>query len=62
MPDPAAVPGAQTDQWVAFRQAFRTLENRIGIFTSLPLASPVRIILQQQLDAIGTTAAPAQSA
>jgi arsenate reductase len=62
VPDPAAVEGAEADRWNAFRAAFRTLENRIRIFTSLPLASLDRIRLQDQLDAIGTTAAPAPSA
>ena len=61
VPDPAAVEGAEADRWIAFRAAFKTLENRIRIFTSLPLASLDRIRLQDQLDAIGTTAAPAPS-
>jgi len=61
VPDPAAVEGAETDRWIAFRAAFSTLENRIRIFTSLPLASLDRIRLQDQLDVIGTTAAPAPS-
>ena len=51
--DPAAVEGSDTEKWVAFREAFRTLENRIKIFTSLPIASLDRVKLQTQLDAIG---------
>ena len=62
VPDPAAVEGAVADQWVAFRTAFRTLENRIRIFTSLPLGSLDRIRLQEQLDSIGKSAPPRQSA
>jgi arsenate reductase len=38
---------------VAFRNAFRLLDNRIKIFTSLPLDSLDRIKLQERLDAIG---------
>lgn len=37
LPDPAAVTGSESDQWVAFRVTFQALENRIKIFTSLPL-------------------------
>jgi protein-tyrosine-phosphatase len=53
VPDPAAVEGSDADKWVAFREAFRMLDNRIKIFTSLPLASLDRIKLQEHLDAIG---------
>ena len=53
VPDPAAVEGTETEKWVAFREAFRLLDNRIKIFTSLPLASLDRIKLQERLDAIG---------
>lgn len=58
VPDPAAVEGADTEKWLAFRDAFRMLDNRIKIFTSLPLASLDRIKLQERLDAIGKTPAP----
>jgi arsenate reductase len=53
VPDPAAVTGTVAEQWAAFREAFRVLESRIKIFTSLPLRSLDRLKLQQQLDAIG---------
>jgi arsenate reductase (thioredoxin) len=55
VPDPAAVEGSETEKWVAFRKAFRLLDNRIKIFTSLPLTSLDRIKLQERLDAIGKT-------
>jgi protein-tyrosine-phosphatase len=55
MPDPAAVEGSEPQRWVAFRAAFNALENRIKIFTSLPLASIDRMKLQERLDAIGKT-------
>jgi len=51
--DPARVTGSETQQWLAFRQAFRELENRIKIFASLPIRSLDRLKLQERLDAIG---------
>ncbi len=57
LPDPAAVGGSESDQWVAFRETFQVLENRIKIFTSLPLASLDRIKLQERLNAIGKSPA-----
>ena len=58
VPDPAAVEGSDADKWLAFRMAFQALDNRIKIFTSLPLPSLDRIKLQERLDAIGKTATP----
>lgn len=55
LPDPAAVEGTDAQKWVAFRSTFQSLDNRIKIFTSLPLASLDRIKLQERLDAIGKT-------
>jgi arsenate reductase (thioredoxin) len=51
--DPAAVEGSDTDKWLAFRQAFRELENRIKVFTSLPIKSLDRVKLQERLREIG---------
>jgi arsenate reductase (thioredoxin) len=51
--DPAAVEGDDKTKWLAFRDAFRALENRIRIFTELPIASLDRIKLKEKLDAIG---------
>jgi protein-tyrosine-phosphatase len=53
--DPAAVEGSDAEKWLAFRTAFKELENRIRIFTSLPIGSLDRIRLQQRLDEIGRT-------
>jgi arsenate reductase len=55
--DPAAVEGSETDQWLAFRTAFRELEARIKIFTSLPISALDRVKLQERLRAIGRTGA-----
>ena len=52
--DPAAVEGPETEKWLAFRKAFRELESRIKIFTSLPLDVLDRKKLKQQVDAIGS--------
>jgi protein-tyrosine-phosphatase len=57
LPDPAAVTGPESDRWIAFRGAFQALENRIKIFTSLPLASLDRIKLQERLNALGNAPA-----
>lgn len=62
IPDPAAVEGPEVERIQAFRDAFRVLENRIKIFTSLPLRSLDKIKLQQQLDDIGKTAETESSA
>jgi protein-tyrosine-phosphatase len=51
--DPAAIEGPDTEKWLAFRTAFRELENRIKVFTSLPIRSLDRIRLKERLDAIG---------
>jgi arsenate reductase (thioredoxin) len=55
--DPAAVEGSETDKWLAFRTAFRELESRIKIFTSLPIRSLDRVKLQERLREIGKMAA-----
>jgi arsenate reductase len=51
--DPAAVEGDDKTRWLAFRKAFNELENRIKVFTSLPIATLDRTRLQQRLDEIG---------
>jgi protein-tyrosine-phosphatase len=51
--DPAAVETSEAERWLAFRTTFRELENRIRVFTSLPIRSLDRLKLQERLDAIG---------
>lgn len=53
--DPAAVAGDETSKLNAFRAAFRELENRIKIFTSLAIGQLDKVRLQQQLNDIGKT-------
>lgn len=53
--DPAAVEGTDEEKRRAFNIAFRELDNRIKILTSLRIESLDRLALQRQLDAIGKT-------
>lgn len=55
IPDPAAVEGTDVEKSLAFRDAFRSMETRIRLFLSLPIASIDRMRLQERLDAIGKT-------
>jgi arsenate reductase len=57
VPDPAAVEGSELDKRNAFRSAYRELENRIRIFTSLRVEALSRIALKKKLDEIGHTSA-----
>jgi arsenate reductase (thioredoxin) len=52
-PDPAAVEGTDLDKTNAFREAFRMLERRIELFSSLPIASLDRLSLGNKLREIG---------
>lgn len=54
LPDPVAFEGEDVQKALAFADTYRMLNNRISIFTSLPLASLERVALQRRLDAIGT--------
>jgi protein-tyrosine-phosphatase len=53
VPDPAAAEGTELERMNAFRDAFRLLENRIRIFTNLPLESIERIKIKEHIDEIG---------
>jgi arsenate reductase len=53
IPDPAAVEGTDAQKWLAFRQAYKAMENRIKAFASLPIASLNRMKLQERLNEIG---------
>ena len=55
--DPAVVEGSIEQQQRAFNAAFRALDARLRLFTSLRLESLQGLALQQQLDAIGRTPA-----
>ncbi|MBA1146293.1 arsenate reductase ArsC [Ectothiorhodospiraceae bacterium WFHF3C12] len=55
--DPAAVEGNESARRKAFRRAFFALQQRIRLFTALPLGSLDRLRLQKALDDIGSTPA-----
>jgi len=53
VPDPAEAKGTPAEIALAFKDAYRTLNQRIGIFTALPIRSLDRLSLQQRLKEIG---------
>jgi arsenate reductase (thioredoxin) len=53
VPDPAAVKGTPEEIDRAFRSAFTTLERRIALFLSLPLATLERMTIQEEIKRIG---------
>ena len=53
IPDPAEATGTPAEIALAFKEAYRLLNQRIGIFTSLPLRSLDRLSLQAKLRDIG---------
>lgn len=58
LPDPSAAEGNESERRFAFADTHRMLYQRIGIFTSLPLASLDTLSLQRRLDDIGRTRLP----
>jgi arsenate reductase len=53
VPDPAAVVGTIDQMERAFRDAFVTLDRRIALFLSLPLASLSALAIKNEVDRIG---------
>ena len=53
VPDPAEVTGKEAEIALAFKDAYRMLHQRIGIFVALPIASLDRLSLQAKLKEIG---------
>ena len=53
MPDPAAVEGSPTALMLAFADTYRVLNNRIGLFASLPIAGLDKLSLRRRLGDIG---------
>lgn len=53
VPDPAAVAGTPEQIDRAFRDAYVTLERRIGLFLSLPLASLDTLAIKKEVTRIG---------
>jgi arsenate reductase len=53
LPDPAAVKGSAEQVERAFRDAFMTLDRRITLFLSLPLATLAGLAIKKEMDRIG---------
>lgn len=53
IPDPAEAKGTPAEIALAFKDAYRMLNQRIGIFTALPLRSLDQLSLQAKLKEIG---------
>jgi arsenate reductase len=53
IPDPAAVRGTAEEIKRAYRDAFVTLERRIGLFLCLPLTTIDKLAIQKEIDKIG---------
>jgi arsenate reductase len=53
VPDPAEATGNPAEIALAFKDAYRMLNQRIGIFTALPIRSLDRLGLQKRVNEIG---------
>jgi len=53
IPDPAAAEGSAAEVALAFKDAYRMLSQRIGVFAALPIRSLDRLSLQAKLKEIG---------
>jgi arsenate reductase len=53
VPDPAQATGSPAEIALAFRDTYRMLHQRIGIFTALPIRSLDQLTLQNKLKDIG---------
>jgi arsenate reductase len=53
IPDPAEARGSDAEIALAFKDAYRMLFQRIGIFTALPIRSLDKLSLQNKLREIG---------
>jgi protein-tyrosine-phosphatase len=53
VPDPAEATGTPAEIALAFKDAYRMLHQRIGVFTALPIRSLDELSLQSKLNEIG---------
>ena len=58
VPDPAEATGSPAEFALAFKDAYRMLNQRIGIFTALPIRSLDRLSLLKRLKEIGNMKDP----
>jgi arsenate reductase len=56
VPDPAEATGSPAEIALAFKDAYRMLHQRIGVFNALPLRSLDQLSLQAKLKEIGRVA------
>lgn len=59
LPDPAAANGTEVEQRLVFADTLRMLNQRIGIFVSLPFDQLSKLSLQARLEEIGKSRAEA---
>jgi arsenate reductase len=62
LPDPVAVEGTEAEKAFAFDDTYRMLNQRISIFVNLPFDSLSKLSLQKQLEEIGRTTIPKETA
>lgn len=53
--DPSSFQGSEIEKRAVFLRIFREIQNRIRIFTALPIASLSEVALQKKVDEIGRT-------
>ena len=53
IPDPAAAEGSAAEIALAFKDAYRLLSQRIGVFAALPIRALDQLSLQAKLKEIG---------
>ncbi|MFI5387947.1 MAG: arsenate reductase ArsC, partial [Fimbriimonadales bacterium] len=52
-PDPAAFVGPDVEKRALFADVFRQIENRIKIFSALPLEKLSRLAIQREVEKLG---------
>jgi hypothetical protein len=57
VPDPAGAQGSDAEIALAFKDAYRMLHQRIGIFVALPISSLDTLSLQAKIREIGRLSA-----
>jgi protein-tyrosine-phosphatase len=53
VPDPSTAEGTEAEKRVAFANAYRMLQRRVDVFTSLPMKSLERLAIQKKIEEIG---------
>jgi arsenate reductase len=53
IPDPAAVEGTEREKKLAFSRAFQSMDRRIKLLLSLPMAGIDQICIKERMDEIG---------